>query len=443
MAAVAPGVRAMGAEVHQLLRRERVAAREGPGISRQGAARCASSATSTNTPASRPPTRSTRPRRRAAAWPGSGAGMAIGQSMGAQSAAPALRPARRPPAAAGEDAFAADREAPQAAADGRDHARTSSTPRRRRCSRGSEASRARHQLPQLRRARLRFRSADLAVKVCDYCHSTIVREGEVLENVGKAAEVPEDVSPLQLGVRGRDGQKPSRSSAASAGAGPTAPGTNGASCSTTAAMAGWARRRAAGCCCARPRPRRRVGGVSRRLASAARGRARHDRDARRARIRRRPTCRRSMRRRGGRAALPDPIGTTGISIDLDRPDGRAASLQTRGRRGLAYAGRYVTLAEIAATGLREFEGWPMPRSRRERRHRSVIPPCRRHRRPHAHRAPSTVHPLNCPNCGGTIALRAAGQHGQRSSASIAARRSTRPAPISRSSSAPTRRCAAR
>ena len=43
------------------------------------------------------------------------------------------------------------------------------------------------------------------------------------------------------------------------------------------------------------------------------------------------------------------------------PDGRCASIQkdTDGEVEI-YTGRYMTLAELHATGLRSFEGWPMP-----------------------------------------------------------------------------------
>jgi hypothetical protein len=63
----------------------------------------------------------------------------------------------------------------------------------------------------------------------------------------------------------------------------------------------------------------------------------------------------------GELPYPVPIGTKGVSVDLQRPDGRAASLQTENGTLNAYAGRYVTLAELRAEGLRDFEGWPRPR----------------------------------------------------------------------------------
>lgn len=48
-----------------------------------------------------------------------------------------------------------------------------------------------------------FRSAASASAICSYCHSTLVREGEALRRIGSSAELFDDHSPLQLGVRGR------------------------------------------------------------------------------------------------------------------------------------------------------------------------------------------------------------------------------------------------
>ncbi|MFV0679872.1 DUF4178 domain-containing protein [Ottowia sp.] len=52
-----------------------------------------------------------------------------------------------------------------------------------------------------------FRSAQSVYAICDYCHSTVARQGEVLERRGKMAELAVDHSLLQLGASGRvDGQ---------------------------------------------------------------------------------------------------------------------------------------------------------------------------------------------------------------------------------------------
>ena len=50
-----------------------------------------------------------------------------------------------------------------------------------------------------------FRSAQSTHAVCGYCQSTVVRQGEVLQRVGKMAELFDDHSPLQLGASGKMG----------------------------------------------------------------------------------------------------------------------------------------------------------------------------------------------------------------------------------------------
>lgn len=47
-----------------------------------------------------------------------------------------------------------------------------------------------------------FRSAALPTRVCDYCRTMLVRAGDIVTPVGTAAELPFDVSPVQLGMRG-------------------------------------------------------------------------------------------------------------------------------------------------------------------------------------------------------------------------------------------------
>ena len=56
-------------------------------------------------------------------------------------------------------------------------------------------------------APVKFQSAQSAYAVCEYCRSTVVREGDVLRRIGKMAELFDDHSLLQLGASGRiDGQ---------------------------------------------------------------------------------------------------------------------------------------------------------------------------------------------------------------------------------------------
>lgn len=214
-------------------------------------------------------------------------------------------------------------------------------------------------------AALAFRSANLVAKVCDHCRSTIVRKGEVLENVGKAAEVPEDVSPLQLGVRGRDGAKGDgrRFEVVGRVRWRWADGAWNEWCCLWAdgsyawlgeasgrwmlleevAASAWAGGAVAAMRAGRPvlpGDTATLGELEYTVNDV------HD-----------VTCIGAE----GELPFPVPIGTAGVSVDLQRPDGRAASLQTEHGELNAYAGRYVTLAEIQATGLRDFDGWPKPR----------------------------------------------------------------------------------
>ncbi|XAH23579.1 DUF4178 domain-containing protein [Xylophilus sp. GW821-FHT01B05] len=53
-----------------------------------------------------------------------------------------------------------------------------------------------------------FRSAQSTHAVCVYCHSTIVRSGEVLSRIGRMAELFDDHSPLQLMATGAHAGQP-------------------------------------------------------------------------------------------------------------------------------------------------------------------------------------------------------------------------------------------
>jgi hypothetical protein len=210
-------------------------------------------------------------------------------------------------------------------------------------------------------APLHFRSADLAVRVCEYCRSTVIRRGEALEAIGKAAEVPEDVSPLQLGVRGQDGD------ARFELAGRvrwrwTDGGWSEWLMLFDDGSHGWLGESMGRYMLLRPvSPDQASGDVVDRLLvgdqvspgmiARIEGRDYAVGDARPVTV------------AGSEGELPSPasIGTQAISVDLNRPDGLTASIQVEDGAVLAYAGRYVTLADITATGLRTFEGWPMPR----------------------------------------------------------------------------------
>lgn len=52
-------------------------------------------------------------------------------------------------------------------------------------------------------APLRFRGATSIVAVCQFCKSTLVRDGAKIEDIGKQAELLEDHSPLRIGADGK------------------------------------------------------------------------------------------------------------------------------------------------------------------------------------------------------------------------------------------------
>ncbi len=52
-------------------------------------------------------------------------------------------------------------------------------------------------------AEVQFKSSISVFSVCDYCKSMIVRHDMDLESLGKTAQLPDDVSPLKIGSRGK------------------------------------------------------------------------------------------------------------------------------------------------------------------------------------------------------------------------------------------------
>src|SRR5579859_6266708 len=52
-------------------------------------------------------------------------------------------------------------------------------------------------------AEVEFKSTLSVFSVCPFCHSTLVRRDLKLETLGKMAELPEDMSPFQVGTAGK------------------------------------------------------------------------------------------------------------------------------------------------------------------------------------------------------------------------------------------------
>ena len=208
-------------------------------------------------------------------------------------------------------------------------------------------------------AAIRFRSADLPVKVCDHCRSAIVRNGDRLEAMGKIAEVPDDVSPLQIGSRGMDDgiafELIGRVRWRWGGGGWNewlALFADGGTAWIGEAMGRFMMLREA-----KPGPGNKAIQLMQNdekipvgMSSTFAGTDYIVTDIKEA------AC------AGSEGELPfsAPRGLTIRSIDLTGRTGRCASIQKdRGTVSL-YTGHYATLAELRATNLRAFEGWPMP-----------------------------------------------------------------------------------
>lgn len=209
-------------------------------------------------------------------------------------------------------------------------------------------------------AAVRFRSADLPVKICDYCRSTLVRSGDTLQAMGKVAQVPEDVSPLQIGTRGRDNnvgfELIGRIRMRWSGGGWNewlALADDGSSFWLSEAMGRFMLMRASQQSGMRTEAVRRVRDEQFvRIGS----------DATIDRISYTVTDVKEATFVGSDGELPfsTPANTPIRSVDLMAPGGECASIQKDRGEVALYVGRYVTLADIGATNLRAFEGWPMP-----------------------------------------------------------------------------------
>ncbi|MDZ7282160.1 DUF4178 domain-containing protein [Sphingomonas sanguinis] len=204
-----------------------------------------------------------------------------------------------------------------------------------------------------------FRSA-LPSRVCDYCRSLLVRDGEALRRVGQVAAVPDDVSPLQLGARGRfDGHRFELVGRV------RWRWTDGAWNEWYAAVdtgGFWWLGEAMGryMLLAAAGDDAKLASVWRKIAAG--GTPSIGEQAEIAGADYRVTDVRHVECVASEGELPTPLPSGGqaLSIDLTGSGGRCACIQRDGAEISLYTGRYVTLADIAATGLRRFDGWPMP-----------------------------------------------------------------------------------
>ena len=204
-----------------------------------------------------------------------------------------------------------------------------------------------------------FRTADLVMRVCDYCRTAILRDGETLRAAGKVAVVPEDVSPLQIGTRGRWGER------AFELVGRVRWRWSDGAWNEWLALYGDGGHGWLGEAMGRfmlldevqaPRTKvvQRIAGGQEVVVGQE---ATIDGVAYRVSDIKQAVCVASE------GELPSRVvsGTTVTSVDLMTTDIRCASVQREGQETHVYVGRYVSLADVAASNLRAFDGWPLPR----------------------------------------------------------------------------------
>jgi hypothetical protein len=205
-----------------------------------------------------------------------------------------------------------------------------------------------------------FRSPALPARVCDTCHSMLVRSDAGLAQFGIAAALPFDVSPVQIGMRGTD-----------AGQAFEVIGrvrwswTDGAWNEWLLLFedggTAWLGEAMGQFMLLREYP---FGDVrSKTLRAVANGEpaqvgGRIELFGRKLAITdaRQALCITAE----GELPFVAPSGWQVYNVDLRGPDGECVSLQRDGKTTSFYRGRYVTLAELAPCGLRAIEGWALP-----------------------------------------------------------------------------------
>lgn len=209
-------------------------------------------------------------------------------------------------------------------------------------------------------AEVSFRSAALPSRICDYCHTILVRRGEGVEAVGKAASLPFDVSPIQIGTSGTF--ESHRFDVIGRVRWGWTDGSwnewlllfdDGRSAWLGEAMGTWM--------LLFERP---LGDLrSRAIDLVTSGQdvpvgleAEVDGEKLTAGDARPATCIAAE----GELPFTAPAGWTIYSVDFRSETGHCASLQREEGGASFYDGRYVTLAELAPRNLRAIEGWPMP-----------------------------------------------------------------------------------
>lgn len=205
-----------------------------------------------------------------------------------------------------------------------------------------------------------FRSPALPVRVCDYCQSTLVRSDEGVREIGKAAALPFDVSPIRIGTRGRFEGQPFEV------IGRVRWGWTDGSWNEWLLLFGDGRHAWLGEAMGqfmllferetRPLRARAVRSLIAGETVPVGTKAQIDGEVLTVADVRDATCIAAE----GELPFAAPNDWTVLSVDFRSASGRCASLQRDEDGAHFYDGRYVTLAELAPSNLRPIEGWRMP-----------------------------------------------------------------------------------
>ena len=209
-------------------------------------------------------------------------------------------------------------------------------------------------------AEVSFRSAALPSRICDYCQTILVRRGDGVEAVGKAASLPFDVSPIQVGTTGRFDER-SFDVIGRVRWGWTDGSWNEWLLLFHDGSHGWLGEAMGQYMLLKERPLDEIPSpILQSMAAGQRvaigsevqvdGGTLIVSDAREA------TCIAAE----GELPFTAPAGWTIYSVDFRSESGRCASLQREEGGASFYDGRYVTLAELGPRNLRAIDGWPMP-----------------------------------------------------------------------------------
>lgn len=205
-----------------------------------------------------------------------------------------------------------------------------------------------------------FRSPALPDRVCDYCRTMLVRSDAGLAAVGTAAVLPFDVSPVRIGMRGRFDDKGFEV------IGRIRWGWSDGSWNEWLLLFeddgnAWLGEAMGQFLLLEERDFATV--RTRALQEIAKGRdavpgteIQLDKTKLTVADAREVIC---ITAEGELPFTPRP-GWTLYSVDLRGRHGECATLQRDGKDTSFYQGRYVTLDELAPSGLRTFEGWALP-----------------------------------------------------------------------------------